>query len=229
MAKKAVRRKAAKKAAKKNSPSPSRRSVSRNARPTEPSWVKALRKRKEPLSLAIEEDGEVAFWKYSFNGPHDYNLMAWHPEGDLDFGFDEPTRRERYGFDTLSFKRSGYRTKKAQVIDTLKKLGNEHLLDKGIPWHDSEQGLNNWLDASPDEVEFPEPPVSEWDNQYRPGHPIHDALTPKERKLYGITQGDAGGPASDGCMVTCVTCSMDDLNTLIRKKGLPFVVVEDKR
>lgn len=175
MAKKTATRKTAKKAARREPLASRKKGGSRRTkarRPPEPAWVKELRKRKQPLSLAIDEQGHIAFWKYSFDGPHDYNLMAWHPEGDLDFGFDEP--------------------------------------------------------ASGDD-DFCELAISEWDNEYRPGHPIHDALTPKERKLFGITQGDAGGPASDGCMVVAVKCTLDDLNTLIRKKGLPFVVVEDKR
>lgn len=196
---------------------------------TEPSWLSALRKREQPLSLSIDEQGQIEFWKYSFEGTHDYNLMAWHPEGDLDFGFDELTRRERYGLDTTAFKRSGYGSRKARTIESLERFGNEHLLKEGIPWPDSEQGLDGWLDACPSENEFPEPFVSEWDNQYRPSHPIHDALTPKEREVLGISQNDAGGPASGGCMVTTVNCSMDELNEVIRKKKLPFVVVEDKR
>jgi hypothetical protein len=140
-------------------------------KPKEPQWLRTLRKRKEPLSLAIDEQGCIEFWKYSFVGPHDYNLMAWHPEGDFDFGFD----------------------------------------------------------ASPSDDESGECPVSEWDNQYRPGHPIHDSLTPKERRQWGFIQGNCGGPASDGVMATRVTCSLDDLNEIIRRKKLPFVVVEDKR
>lgn len=149
-----------------------RKPKGRAPRAPEPPWLKALRKREEPLSLAIDEDGQIEFWKYTFEGPHDYNLMVWHPEGDLDFGFDEPPS---------------------------------------------------------DDEEMCDYEVSEWDNQYQPGHPIHDALAPKERKLLGIRQGDAGGPASGGCMVTTVTCTLDDLNAIIRHKKLPFVVVEDKR
>jgi hypothetical protein len=30
-------------------------------------------------------------------------------------------------------------------------------------------------------------------------------------------------------MVTAVACSMSDLNDIIRRKSLPFVVVEDRR
>lgn len=232
MAKKSVRRKAAKKAAKKKSPSPPRRSISRQTRPKEPSWVKALRMRKEPLSLAIEENGEIAFWKYSFNGPHDYNLMAWHPEGDLDFGFDEPSRREHYRLDTPAFRRLGYRTKRARIIDLLEENGAD--LGDVVPWQDTEQGLNEWLDSPPSlpcesELSLSGFAISEWDNQYRPGHPIHDALTPGERKLLGIIQGDSAGPGSDGCMLVTVECTLDDLNEIIRQKKLPFVVVEDKR
>jgi hypothetical protein len=143
---------------------------STRVKPKEPQWLRTLRKRKEPLSLAIDEQGYIEFWKYSFDGPHDYNLMAWHPEGDFDFGFD----------------------------------------------------------ASSDD-ESCECAVSEWDNQYRPGHPIFDSLTPKERKEWGIVQGDCGGPASDGVMVTRVSCAMDDLNEIIRRKKLPLLVVEDRR
>jgi hypothetical protein len=55
-------------------------------RPLEPSWVKEPRKRKQALSLAIDEQEHIAFWKCSCDGPHNYNLMAWHPEGDLAFG-----------------------------------------------------------------------------------------------------------------------------------------------
>ncbi len=172
MVKKPVRRKPAKNAAKKKPPSPPKKATKRHATLKDPQWLKALRRRKQPLSLVIDEDGQIAFWKYSFDGPHDYNLMVWHPEGDLDFGFDEPPSEAE------------------EVCDSA---------------------------------------ISEWDNQYRPGHPIHDALTPKERKLLGIRQGDAGGPASGGCMVTTVTCTRDDLNAIIRQKKLPFVVVEDKR
>jgi len=173
MVKKSARAKAAKKAAKKKSPRSSRRSVSQKTEPTEPLWVKALRKRKQPLSVAIEEHGEIAFWKYSFDGPHDYNLMAWHPEGDLDFGFD--------------------------------------------------------AEQPEDEEDCCENPVSAWDNQYLPGHPIHDALTPRERKVLGMEQGDVGGPASCGCMLVTVECTLEDLNEIIHQKKLPFIVVEDKR
>lgn len=173
MAKKSELISGEKKAAWKRSPSSPGRSVSCKTRPKEPSWLKALRRRKQPLSLAIEEDGEIALWKYSFDGPHDYNLMVWHPEGDLDFGFDEQ--------------------------------------------------------ESEDEEDCCERAVSEWDNQYQPGHPIHDALTPKERRVLGIKQGDAGGPASDGCMLVTVECTLEDLNEILCQKKLPFVVVEDRR
>jgi hypothetical protein len=169
MAKKPVRRKPAKKAARKKPPSSRKKTTQRRAKPKEPSWLKSLRRRKQPLSLAIEEDGEIAFWKYSFNGPHDFNLMVWHPEGDLDFGFDDPSST------------------------------------------------------------YDEATLYEWDNQYQPGHPIHDAMTPRERKLLGIRQGDVGGPASGGFMVVTVECTLDDLNAIIRQKKLPFVVVKDKR
>jgi hypothetical protein len=193
----------------------------------EPDWLTDLRQRKQPLSLAIDEQGYVAAWKYSFEGPHDYNLMVWHPEGDLDFGFDDPTRRERYGVDTPVFRRLNYQAKKAHLLDVIADLGDEHLIEDGPPWKDSEKGMEEWLDqvfASEDDS-----PISEWDNQYCVGHPIYDALTPKERAAYGIRQGNAGGPASDGCVVTAVACSMADLNELIRRKKLPFVVVEDRR
>jgi hypothetical protein len=173
MAKKSAGRKTAKKTAKKRSASPLKGSVNPKAKPEEPLWVKSLRNREQPLSLAIEEYGEIAFWKYSFDGPHEYNLMAWHPEGDLDFGFD--------------------------------------------------------AEQPEDEEDCCANPVSEWDNQYLPGHPIHDALTPRERKVLGMEQGDVGGPASDGCMLVTVACTLEDLNDIIRQKKLPFVVVEDKR
>jgi hypothetical protein len=230
VAKKTARRKPAKKITKRRATSSRKKNTTHRSKPTEPSWVKVLRKRKEPLSLAIEENGEIAFWKYSFDGPHVYNLMAWHPEGDIDFGCDEPTRRERYGLDTPSFKRLSYKSKKVRVAEALESLGHEYMLDDGLPWQDTEQGLNDWLAVNVIEDGIPEPPTtSAWDNQYLAGRPIHDALTPKERKLFGIAQWDIGGPASGGCMATFAECSMEDLNTLIRKKGLPFVVVEDQR
>lgn len=169
VAKKSVRRKPAKKAVKRP-PSNARKVVSTT--PKEPRWLKVLRRRKRALSIAIEKDGAIAFWKYSFDGPHDYNLMVWHPEGDLDFGFDEPPSGEE---------------------------------------------------------EMGDPAISEWDNQYRPGHLIHDSLTPTERKSLGMRQRDAGGPASGGCMTTTVTCTLDELNVILRTKKLPFFVVEDKR
>jgi len=231
MAKKTVRRKQVKKATRRKPASSTKKSAKRylrGKRPVVPPWMKDLRKRKQPLSLAIEEGGEIAFWKYSFDGPHDYNLMVWHPEGDLDFGFDEPTRRERYGMDTSAFRRLCYRSKKTRLIEAMDGFGHDYMLEEGLPWRDTEEGLAEWLDArAVDECE--EPPISDWDNQYRPGHLIYDALTPKERKLLGIRQGDAGGPASGGCMVTTVTCTLGDLNAIIRQKKLPFVVVEDKR
>jgi hypothetical protein len=196
-------------------------------RSPEPHWLTDLRKRKEPLSLAIDEQGYVEAWKYSFEGPHVYNLMVWHPEGDLDFGFDDPTRRERYGVDTPAFRRLSSQAKTAHLLDAIADLGDDHLIEDGPPWEDSEKGMDEWLDQA--FVSEDDSPVSEWDNRYRVGHPIYDALTPKERAAYGIRQGNAGGPASDGCMVTAVACSMSDLNELIRRKRLPFVVVEDRR
>jgi len=193
----------------------------------EPPWLQDLRKRKEPLSLAIDEQGYIEAWKYAFEGPHDYNLMIWHPEGDLDFGFDAPTRRERYGLDTPGFRRLSFEKQKARLIDAIYDLGDDHLLDDGPPWPDTEVGISEWLDETADEDD--EPLISEWDNQHRVGHPIYDALTPSERAKYGVSQGDAGGPGSEGCMVTSVKCSMAELNDLIRRKKLPFVFVEDRR
>jgi hypothetical protein len=56
--------------------------------------------------------------------------------------------------------------------------------------------MEEWLDQA--FVSKDDSPIAEWDNHYRGGHPIYVALTPKERATYGIRQGNAGGPASDG-------------------------------
>jgi hypothetical protein len=90
----------------------------------EPQWLTDLRQRKEPLSLAIDERGYAEAWKYSFEGPHVYNLMVWHPEGDLDFGFDDPTRRERYGVDTPAFRRLCHQAKTDHLLDAIADLGD---------------------------------------------------------------------------------------------------------
>lgn len=193
----------------------------------EPKWLRDLRERKEPLSLAIDESGYIEAWRYAFEGPHDYKLMIWHPEGDLDFGFDAPTRRERYELDTPTLRGLSFETQKATLIDAIYDLGDDHLLADGMPWLDTEVGMSAWLDEQADSDD--EPLISEWDNQHRFGHPIYDVLMPKERAQYGVRQGDAGGPGSGGCMVTSVQCSMAKLNELIHRKNLPFVVVEDRR
>lgn len=214
-----------KKAAKKRVPGHRTRPA---GRAQEPKWLRALRERTEPLSLALDEAGRIEFWKYSFDGPHDYNLMAWHPEGDLDFGFDEPTRRERFQLDTPTFKRLSYKTKRERLIEILESGGYMEILDGVVPWEDTEEGITKWLDT-PAGDDFDDLPVSEWDSQYRPGNLIFDELTPAERKKYGIAQADFSSPGGDGPIATNVRCSVKQLNDLLRSKNLPFVVVADRR
>ncbi len=120
------------------------------------------------------------------------STTSWRrPQGDLDFGFDDPTLRERSGVDTPAFRRLSYQAKTAHLVDAIAADGDDHLIEDGEPQEDSEKGMEERLDQA--FVREDDSPISEWDNQYRVGQPIYDALTPKERAAYGISQGNAGG------------------------------------
>jgi len=194
----------------------------------EPPWLQDLRKRKEPLSLVIDENGCVEALRYSFDGPHDYNLTVWHPEGDLDLGIDNPTLREWYDADIESFQGLSYEAKKARLLETITDCGDEHLLEEGLPWDDTEEGMNSWLDQN-DHERGNDRYFWRYHHPYCVGHPIHDVLSPEEQDTSGIWEIDIGTPDSDGCLVTYVECTMAALNDLIRRKKLPFAVVEDRR
>ena len=145
---------------------------------------------------------------------------------------NEAPRRKHYGLDAPAFRRLGYRSKRARIIDLIEENGAD--LGDVVPWQDTEQGLDEWLDSPPSlpcesELCLSGFAISEWDNQFQPGNPIYDALTPKERRLLGIIKGENASPGGDGCMLVTVECTLEDLNEIIRQKKLPFVVVEDKR
>jgi hypothetical protein len=195
----------------------------------EPPWLRRLRRRKEPLRLAISEDGEIVAWKFSFDGDHDYNLVIWHPEGDLDFGYDEPSRGERLGVDAAAFRRLPYTKQKGRVLQAIVDSGVEHLLENGLPWRDGQRGMLRWLSAAPVIPDEFSPSISPCINEYLFGHAIHDGFTTKERKALGIQQRDIGGMGSDEVMAVVVSGSMADLNTALKKKGLPMRIVEDRR
>jgi len=196
--------------------------------PRDPEWLLELRKREEPLELAIDEYGKIVAASYDFNGNHDFNITIHHPDGDIEFGWDALRRRKKHGAESKAFRKLPYSKKKAWILRRLRRLGDDIGLDDDPPWTGGVKGMEIWLDES-DDCDYEDCSSGGWMNEYLVGHPIHDALTPIERKLLGIRQGDAGGPASGGCMVTTVTCTLDDLNAIIRHKKLPFVVVEDKR
>jgi hypothetical protein len=195
----------------------------------EPPWLRRLRRRKEPLNLAIGEQGQIEPWRYSFDGDHDYNLVIWHPEGVLDFGYDEPSRGERLGVDTTAFRRLPYTKQKDRVLQAIVDSGVEHLLENGLPWRGGQRGMLRWLAGTPGVPDEFGPATSSWFNQYLVGHPLHDALTPRERKSLGIERLDIGGMGGDEVMAVKVSCSLAALNTALEKKGLPMRVVEDRR
>jgi hypothetical protein len=193
-----------------------------------PQWLRDLRKRKEPMPLRIDSKGYIEAWRYSYDGPHDYNLMIGHPEGDLDLGIDNPTLREHYIVDNESFKRLSYEAQKARLLQEIEFCCDGHLIEEGLPWDDTEVGMNTWLDQN-DHERGNEPGFWRWHHPYCVGYPIHDALTTEERETFGIREVDIGELDSDGFIVVEVECTMDALNEIIRRKKLPFLVVEDWR
>src|SRR6267142_5765955 len=62
-------------------------------------------------------------------------------------------------------------------------------------------------------------------NQYAPGFSLLSSLTDREKQTLKIGEGNLGSPASSvPCVVTCA--SIEELNRIISRKGLPFVFVD---
>lgn len=233
-AKKSRPKAAIKKIAKKSSPR--RRVVAakkrsrKQAKPQrrrEPEWLRELREREVPLEVKIDEQSTIVAASYGFEGGFDFNITIHHPEGDFEFGWNALRRREKYKADTKAFRKLPYPKKKAWLAKRILDTYGEVVTEDDPPWKGGVKGMNAWLDSS-DDCDY-EDYGSGWKNEFLVGHPIHDALTPKERAALGIRQVDACSMASGPIMAVVVDCSMDDLNAVLQRKQLPFVVVADKR
>ena len=198
----------------------------RDRQSEEPRWVKQLRKRKQPLELAISSVGWLLPASYDFNSSYEFGVVVHHPEGNLEFGRNRPTNRERYGADTAGFARLTYAKQKERLCEAFIDKYGEILTP--LPWEKGQRGLAKWLAEPVDELDC-DTELSPWLSEYMVGHPVFSALSPSVRKRLGISQGETGGPGSDGPVVTRVTCTMEDLNHALRRNGLPFVIVRDDR
>jgi len=196
-------------------------------RPREPEWLRDLRGREEPLQLEIDEQHKIVAASYDFEGTCDFNITIHHPDGDFEFGWNAPRRREKYKADTDAFRRLPYAKQKAWLAERTLDGDGECVLEGDLPWKGGVAGMNAWLDSA-DECDY-EDSFSGWKNEFLVGHPIHDALTPEERSSLGVRQVDACSMASGPIMAVRVECSMDELNEVLKRKRLPFVVIADRR
>jgi hypothetical protein len=174
--------------------------------------------------VMIDEQHKIVAVSYDFNGERDFNITIHHPEGSFEFGWDAVRRRQKCGAESKTFRQLPYAKKKAWL---LKRLGDNVGPDEELPWAGGVKAMDEWLDGS-DDSDYEEC-SSGWANEYLVGHPIHDALTPEEREAWGIHQVDACSMASGPIMAVRVECSLNDLNTLLQQKRLPFLVVKDNR
>jgi hypothetical protein len=144
-----------------------------------------------------------------------------------------PTFRDLYGInvpDTASYEQKKAATLRATGWEFEEEFRWLTVDQNGdvVPGTDTDETITRWLNCKVDDIDE----LCSWctknvPDEYYPGRIIYNALTPDERLTLGLVWADLGGPAST---VPCVkvTASIEELNSVLAAKGLPFVVLDDE-
>ena len=198
--------------------------------------IEKLKNLNTPLEITIDE-GIIEASNVDYGDKYDVSIIFNHPEGEIEIGYDYPTRREQYDFDNKDFEKLNYEQKRLHYLKEIQ--GTDELNEDECPWiiydretqqytkeSDCEEAMNKWLDEKYGSNEYELESLLDTRNdvsEYAPGFEIYEALSNEERQSLGLRIAYTGHPASSW-QVVFIDCNADQLNQVLREKKLPFIV-----
>ena len=164
------------------------------------SLIDSLRGRAAPLLIDIDERGCIVAAEYDFSSPYYVGVVFGHPEGDIVFGVDQPTRAQSLDLGSPEFVGLPYAAKKATIMNKLGYCPWIDFSDEPDELADTEECLDRWLAEILDGDEFISWIPREI-SECLPRYDLLSALDQATQKRFGLREVDIGGPASGGCWV----------------------------
>jgi len=188
----------------------------------------------KPRLLLTREEGVIVAKRYWLvDSGDEISIAALCDDGSNEFFVEKahPTYREYYGVEVPDD--AGYEKRRQAVSEaTGGKYEDWIETDENgdvVPETEKDERLTAWLNSKVDAYH-----LDYWDgrsgrvaSQYAPGFRLMWSLSEKDISRLGMREGDLGGPASS---VPCVVCevSLEELNRMIEKNDLPFILVDDE-
>jgi hypothetical protein len=195
-----------------------------------------LAKKNKPLPIRVGEQDDIAGCECGFNATLEFSCVFAHPEGNIEIGYDCPTRRSVFCKDTESFPGLPYETQVAAIVEEARVIGFR-FDEEEPPWLwraksvQQEAALQAWLDGNlGDDLDDQGEQEFLWSlsgvGEHLPGFAILERLPKADARQLNMRAVDIGGPASSVEAVV-VDCSRDQLDAVLRRSNLPFVLQDD--
>jgi hypothetical protein len=196
----------------------------------------SLEKTNNPArELLTREENIIVAKQYSFVYGDEIGIAALCDDGSKEFFTEKahPTYREYYQIHvqddvTLETKKLAVSEATGWTYDEEFPWIDTDSSGDALPGTDTDERLTKWLNSQIiDDYNLLEHWGSRTASQYAPGFVLMWSLSSKEAKKLQMREADLGGPASS---VPCVAsgASLEALNRVIAKKGLPFVFIDDE-
>ncbi|ANP46075.1 hypothetical protein [Candidatus Viadribacter manganicus] len=179
-----------------------------------------------PLEIKVDADRCIAIANWGSSRSFDVGMLILHGEGAMEVGRNSPTYGEYLGVPPELEPDRDYSAIAELAIDS---FGDEHWLEDVES--DADHGrraaaLRAWLgERMPIDWEA----ACDWllDNgpsDRTPGFELESHMSKSDKEQFGVKIVDLGGPASSVPAVRFLG-SIEDLNMLLNKVGLPYVAI----